>query len=262
MSYDASIRARDGFLAGDDARRIAELTKALRDPDVDAIVAARGGYGVTRLLPDLSIDEIREAKKLLVGFSDLSALHASFQRAGLRSLHGSMVAGLGRASEAAFARWIAAVEGEPPTPIEDLETITRGVAEGPLVGGNLAVLCALVGTPHEPPLDGAVLFMEDVGERPYRIDRMLTTLRQAGWLHRIAAIALGEFTSCDAGPDGREIADVLRDRLGDLGLPTVGGVPSGHGEENLELPLGATVRVDAEAGRLSFPAGGAIVKRA
>lgn len=250
VSYSPSIRAREGFLAGDDARRLAELRTALQDPDVDAIVAARGGYGVTRLLPYLSIDDIREARKLLVGFSDLSALHASFQRAGLRSLHGSMVAGLGRASETELARWIAAVEGEPPAPFEGLETIAGGVAEGPLVGGNLAVLCALIGTPHAPPLDGAVLLLEDVGERPYRIDRMLTTLRQAGWLHRVAAIALGEFTACEAGPDGREITDVLHERLGDLGIPVVGGLPSGHGDENVELPLGAPARVSA--GHLSF----------
>lgn len=252
VSHRDDITARCGFLAGDDARRFAELEEALADPDVDAIVAARGGYGATRLLRHLEPANVRAARKLLVGFSDVTALHALFARAGLRSIHGAMVAGLGRADPDAVARWIAAVEGALPAPLTGLRAIAGGVAQGPLLGGNLAVLAALSGTAHAPPIDGAVLFLEDVGEAPYRVDRMLTTLREAGWLDRVAAIALGRFTRCDPRDDGVGVDDVLADRLGDLGVPVVAGIPAGHERDNLELPLGAPVRVDADAGALVF----------
>lgn len=253
VSFDPSILAKDGYLAGDDARRLDELRRALTDPGVDAVVAARGGYGTTRLLDRVDPGIVRP--RLLVGFSDVTALHALFARAGLRSLHASMVAALGRASDTALARWIAAVEGAVPAPFEGLAAIAPGHAEGPLVGGNLSVLHALVGTPYAPPLDGGILFLEEVGEAPYRVDRMLTTLRHAGWLARVAGIAIGQLTRCAPGPDGREISHVLADRLGDLGIPVVAGVPAGHDEENAELPLGAPVELDGHRGALAFREG-------
>lgn len=252
VSFDEAITARDGYLAGGDARRLAELRAALEDPTVDAIVAARGGYGVTRLLAALDVTDVRPT--LLVGFSDLTALHALWQRAGLRSIHGPMVAGIGRGDEEAFDRWIVAVEGGVP-PTLAVDVITPGHASGPLVGGNLSVLCALVGTPFAPPLDGAVLFLEEVGEAPYRVDRMLTTLRHAGWFARVSAIAVGQLSMCDPGPDAREVSDVLHERLHDLGIPVVRGVPSGHEADNLELPLGAPVSIDGHRGELSFGGG-------
>ncbi len=253
VSFDPSILAKDGYLAGDDARRLDELRRALTEDGVDAVVAARGGYGTTRLLDRIDPSTVRP--RLLIGFSDLTALHALFARAGLRSLHASMVAALGRGSDAALARWIVAVEGAVPAPFEGLDPIAPGRAEGPLVGGNLSVLHALVGTPYAPPIDGAILFLEEVGEAPYRVDRMLTTLRHAGWLARVAGIAIGQLTRCTPGPDGREISHVLRDRLGDLGIPVVGGVPAGHDEENAELPLGAPVELDGHRGALAFREG-------
>jgi muramoyltetrapeptide carboxypeptidase len=252
VRLDESIFARRGFLAGDDARRSAELLRALRDPSVAAIVAARGGYGATRLLPDIAVQEVREGGKLLVGFSDVTALHATWSRAGLRSLHAPMVASLGRATPEKVRRWMAAVEGAPPPPLEGLQTWSSGTAEGPLAGGNLAVLCALVGTPHAPPLEGRVLFLEDVGERPYRVDRMLTTLRQAGWLDAVCGIALGAFTDMRPGPDGVPVEEVLHQELAQLGIPVVAGVPAGHVDDNRELPLGARVRLDGTDGRLAF----------
>ncbi len=258
VSFDPSIFARDGYLAGDDARRAGELRRALTEDGVDAVVAARGGYGATRLLDRIEVADVRP--RLLVGFSDVTALHALFARAGLRSLHASMVAALGRGSDDGLAAWIDAAEGGVPGPFEGLTPVAPGRAEGPLAGGNLAVLHALVGTPYAPPLDGAILFLEEVGEAPYRVDRMLTTLRHAGWLARVAGVAVGQLTRCGPGPDGREISHVIRDRLGDLGVPVATGVPSGHEDENSPLPLGARAILDADRGMLAFEEGVAVAR--
>ncbi len=248
---DPTIHCRDGFLAGDDERRLKELRDALMDPEAVALVAARGGYGATRLLDRLHVDEIRRANKWLVGFSDVTALHALWARAATRSLHGPMVAWLGSASDLARAQWIAALEGTHP-PIDDLWSLgTDAVAEGHLVGGNLAVLAALAGTPHTPPLTGAILFLEEVGEAPYRIDRMLTTLRQAGWFDRVHGVLLGDFTAC-VGRHGVKVTDVLVDRLGNLGLVVLGGAHCGHGPLNRSLPFGAHTRLDTRSGVATF----------
>lgn len=248
---DPAIHCRDGFLAGDDDRRAQELHAALADPDAAAIVAARGGYGATRLLDRLRPADIRKANKWLVGFSDITALHALWARAALRSIHGPMVAWLGTADDLARAQWVAALEGTHP-PIGDLASLgVDGAVEGHLVGGNLAVLAALVGTPHEPPLTGAILFLEEVAEAPYRVDRMLTTLRQAGWLDRVRGVLLGDFTAC-VGRHDVDVAEVLADRLGDLGLVVLRGATSGHGPVNRPLPFGARTRLDARAGTATF----------
>lgn len=255
VTCDEGVFSQAGFLAGDDDRRAAELVRALDDERVDAIVCARGGYGATRILPRIPVDAVRRANRLLVGFSDVTALHALWARAGVRSMHGAMVAALGRGSDAAAARWFEALEGRFVESLSGLMPLASGPdrrARGPLLGGNLAVLAALVGTPHAPPLDGAVLFLEDVGERPYRVDRMLTQLEQAGWFDRVAAVLVGGFTDAAAGRDGTSVEDVLRERLGRLGRPVLSGVPSGHLDDNLELPLGALVEVDAATGSVRF----------
>ena len=242
------ILDRDGYLAGSDARRLAELREALADPDAAAIVAARGGFGATRLLDHVGPEVVGRAP--LVGFSDITALHALWQRAGRPSLHASMVAALGRKGPApARARWIAALEGTQSA-FTDLASWHPGRAEGVLVGGNLAVLGALVGTPHAPPLDGSLLLLEDVGERPYRLDRTLTTLRQAGWLTRVAGVVVGDLTDCRAGIDGVEALQVLEQHLAGLGVPVVAGLPVGHGSDNAPIWLGARYRLDATAGSL------------
>jgi muramoyltetrapeptide carboxypeptidase len=243
VSHRGDITERSTFLAGSDDRRATELLEALADPTVDAIVAARGGHGATRILARVAPSAIAAAGKLLVGFSDVTALHAAWSRAGLRSIHGPMVATLGRADATLRRRWIEAVEGHPPAQLTGLRALAPGRATGPLIGGNLSVLAALVGTPYLPPLAGAILFLEDVHEAPYRVDRMLTTLRNAGVLDGVAGIALGAFT--DAPAEAGAIESVLAERLGDLGVPVLAGIPSGHVEDNLELPLGAPVRLDA-----------------
>jgi muramoyltetrapeptide carboxypeptidase len=190
---------------------------------------------------------------LLVGFSDITALHAVWARAGVRSIHASMVAALGREDPARLASLVSVMEGAVPAPFEGLERIAPGVVEGPLLGGNLAVLAAMIGTPYFPPLDGAVLFLEDVDEHPYRVDRMLTTLRQSGQLRAVAGVALGRFDHCrPRAEDAVQVAEVLRERTFDLGVPVVAGVEAGHEGENREVLLGTPVRLDADRGRLSY----------
>ncbi len=256
VTFGAGLHERNGYFAGDDARRLAELRTALADPGIDAIVAARGGYGAARLLARLSVDEIRAARKLLVGFSDITALHALWARAGVRSLHATMVCGLGRDShdDAQRARWVRAAEGEIPSQVRDLRSLTpsRKAVSGRLLGGNLAVLASLVGTPHLPDLAGTVLFLEDIGERPYRLDRMVTQLRLAGLLDRVAGIVLGTFTDCAPGKDGVTAEDAIAGCLTGLDVPVLTGVPTGHVDDNLELPFGARVVVDPAAGTLAF----------
>ena len=255
VSFDPGVTTRTGFLAGDDDRRRAELVAALDDDAVDAVVAVRGGYGATRLLPSLAPADVARANKVLVGFSDITALHALWARAGLRSLHASMVAALADAPDERFARWCAALEGRSAPNRWAVEGMVDGIAEGPVIGGNLAVLTALVGTPYLPPLEGAVLLLEDVGEAPYRIDRMLTTLAQAGVVARVAGVAFGTFVDCRPGPAGVTAGEVVAAHARSWGKPAVSGLPVGHQDDNVELALGAPVRVDGTRGTLSLGSG-------
>ncbi len=249
VRFDEGIYAEQGYFAGSDERRLKELQQAIRDPQVDAILCARGGYGATRLLPELSVEEVKEANKLLVGFSDVTALHSLWARAGVRSMHAPMVSALGRASEVVRDDWRKAFEGEEAgRSWQGLETILSGQAEGRLIGGNLSVLCALLGTPYFPPLEGCILFLEDVGERPYRVDRMLTTLIQAGCFERCVGVVLGAFTEGEAGKDGVSVDDVLAERLGGIGVPVVKGFPAGHIDDNAPLVFGVSMRLDGEGG--------------
>jgi muramoyltetrapeptide carboxypeptidase len=252
VRHAPDILERRGYLAGDDARRLRELRGAIEDDAVAAIVAARGGYGATRLLSELPAALVAAHPKLLVGFSDVTALHALWARAGLGSIHGPMVATLGRVGGVALERFVAAIEGAAPMRFTGLTTLATGRAAGRLIGGNLTVLAALLGTPYAPPLQDAVLLLEDVGERPYRVDRMLTTLIQAGWLSQVRAIALGAFTDPAPASDGVTVEDVLRERLSGLGVPVVAGLRVGHIDDNHPIVLGARVAIDADAGTLTL----------
>jgi len=242
--YDEAIFSKSGYFAGPDERRLAELQSAIENPDVDAILCARGGYGITRLLPDLDPAAVAAANKVLVGFSDATALHALWARAAVRSIHAPMVASLPSAGDRVRAEWIRTLEDRDAPESWDLKTIAPGKASGRLFGGNLAVLGALLGTPYEPPLDGTILFLEDIGERPYRVDRVLTSLIQAGWFERCAGIVLGAFTEGDPGADGVSLDDVLRERLGNLGIPVVCGFPAGHINQNEPMTFGAAAEID------------------
>lgn len=252
VRFRHDLQARQGFLAGSDERRLAEFTEALNEVDARAIVAIRGGYGAMRILSGLPFEAVVGNPRWLVGFSDLTALHAAWARARVASLHGDMVATLGRVGSEngapARARWQAALEGAQIV-VSGVGT-TKGLGKGRLLGGNLAVLSALVGTPYAVDLRGAILLLEDVGERPYRVDRMLTQLELAGAFDHLAGVALGTFDRCESGPDGTAVGAILGERFGGRGFPVVTGLPIGHGGENWPVRLGVDTVLDGGHGTL------------
>ena len=247
--FDEGLFAKDRYLAGSDERRLAELEAALSRPDTKAVFCARGGYGALRLLSPLRLPQ---AIKPLVGFSDLTALHGALQAAGRVSVHGPVLTQLGSLGEAAARELFDLLEDPQARPVLKGEPLVPGEAEGPVVGGNLSVLTRLIGTRWLPPLDGAILFFEDVGERPYRLDRMWQHLVLSGALARVAGIALGTFEGCTDSQEGWTAEEVLGELARELGKPCVLGLPVGHGAQNRAFPLGARARLDGGAGTLTF----------
>ena len=249
LRLSSSILARTGYTAGDDARRGGELARAMGDPEVLAVVCARGGYGAMRIVDDLPWDAFAARPKWLVGFSDVTALHVIANARRICSLHASNVTGLGRSITAAERRsLIHGLEGLPMQPWTGLELLHHGpkvsAARGPLVGGNLALLAGMAAGNRLAIPEGAILAFEDVTERPYRLDRMITSLRLGGHLGRLSAIVLGGFTQCDAGPDGVTAVEVLTRCTAGLGIPVVAGAPFGHGAPNHAFVLGAAATLD------------------
>jgi len=257
LRYDERIYSRQRYLAGDDKRRAAELLSALADPEIKAVFCARGGYGTMRLLPQLAswASENQIPAKPLIGFSDITALHQWLQSNGLISIHGPVVTQLGRlASPSQETRRLVGLL-ESTTPAEQLRgthTYMGGTAEGPLLGGNLSVFTRLLGTPFMPPLDGAILLLEDQAEQPYRLDRMWTHLQLAGVFSKISGIVLGEFKACEPRDGTYTSVEVLRELAAAVGVPCAAGFPIGHGEVNQAVPLGVRVRLDANEAQLTF----------
>lgn len=249
------VREHTGFLAGSDASRAKALFELLENPAVDGIIAARGGYGAHRLLSDFDALRAATARKPLVGFSDVVVLHHALQGAGLTSVHGPVVTQLADLDPSDHAHLAKVLGGstEPFALTADGPELVPGRATGPLVGGCLAVIAALVGTPHLFVPRGSILLLEDVGEAPYRLDRMLTHLRLSGVFDRVAGVALGDFADCRAPPSGGPgAAEVLEERLAPLGVPVLAGFPVGHGTRNRALPLGRNATLDTSAGQLAF----------
>ena len=262
-------RARHGFLAGSDRQRAADLMRLFADRRVKAIFCLRGGYGASRILDRLDYRRIREQPKILLGYSDITALHcALLKRAGLISFHGPMLnSDLIREPVPEFTAqslWRTLMQAEPagalrgslPAPEGDVTVIRAGVAEGRLVGGNLALLAALVGTPYLPTFRQRILFLEDIEEAPYRVDRMLTQLLSAGLLQTVAGVAVGVMRNCldprrDQFNEYRQtVMDVLRERLAPLRVPVVADLPFGHVPVNATLPVGVRARLDGRRGDL------------
>lgn len=244
----AHVLARRGYFAGSDTERFADLDRALRDPGVDGIWCARGGYGSMRLLDQLDYAAIARRPKAVIGFSDITALHAAIHvRSSLATYHAPTARGvLSAFSRASLER--ALVRGDDPCGTAPAaQTVRPGVAEGRLMGGNLALLAALAGTPYFPPLDGAILVLEDIGEAVYRIDRMLQQLRLAGALSRISALVFGAFTDCpETSDDGvRRLDEIITETADMAGVPCIAGAPVGHIDEQWTIPLGLTATVDA-----------------
>ncbi len=318
VQLDARLFERYRYLAGDDARRLAELRSALSDPAIKAVFCARGGYGTMRLLPRLAPDGAVGAEtfasgpgnidvpehasgafatggpsapdspsaadtpsvasrppvadgtpaaggslapaalfasglKPLVGFSDITGLHLWLQQQGIVSIHGPVVTQLGHQPEAVREGLFNLLESSSPRlPLRGSHTYVGGTIEGPLLGGNLAVFSRLIGTPFLPSLEGAVLLLEDVGERPYRLDRMWTHLTLAGVFRQVRGIVLGSFTACEEWDADYTSEQVLRSLAEETGLPCAAGFPIGHGNLNEAVALGVRVRLDAAAQRLEF----------
>lgn len=247
-----------GFLAADDAARTGDVRDALADRDIAGLVCLRGGWGCQRLLGRLDWDEVAAAAKPLVGFSDVTALHVGWrQRAGLVSFHGPPLAWRDQrlgGGDAASLR--AALFGAPEPRVEG-QPLRSGVATGVLAGGNLTVLASLCGTPWQLDAAGAVVLVEDVGEAPYRLDRALTQLRQAGALTGAVGLAVGELVDCEtpASPPGASALDVVAAHADELGLPAAAGLPLGHGRGQRTVPLGASATVDGSTGALLIHTG-------
>lgn len=245
--------AQFGFLAATDEQRLADLHAALADPEVDAVMALRGGYGCARLMGRIDVDLVKRHPKPLIGYSDITTLHGLRDSLGIPSWHGPMPTSDLLHSEADAATLFAQLRhgahtGDVLAPAMDEHPLSRGVsAQGRLVGGNLSVYVTLLGTEWQPraeQIEGGILFLEDVGEAPYRVDRMLAQLRQAGVLDAAAGFVLGSFSDADS-PD-----EVLADYLHRLNKPVLAGWPSGHCSPNAALPMGVEVTLDVAGRRL------------
>jgi muramoyltetrapeptide carboxypeptidase len=243
-----SVFKRMGFLAGNDSERAADLLGMFGDRDVKAILAARGGYGSGRLLPHLDIEVIRRNPKIFVGYSDLTFLLSHMlQRAELVAFHGPMVAGLGAIPRAAGALLSFLSGDRMGWNLAAREIIQPGTAEGVMVGGCLSVIVSTLGTPYETETKDRLLFLEDVNEKPYRIDRMLTQLRQAGKLAGVAGVMFGEMHGCVADTnEAVTVRDVIRQTFANDPYPVVFGLPTGHGTGAATLPLGIRARLAGE----------------
>ena len=245
---------RTGYLAGDDDARLADIHAALADGEVAALHCLRGGYGAMRLLDRIDTELLRAHPKLLIGYSDITALHALWALHGLPTLHAPMATSdLVRPGREADAQALfALLQGGlragtvlAPALLPGLQVRVPGRARGRLIGGNLSLVAALLGTRWAWQAEGAILFLEDVSEDLYRVDRLLTQLRLAGVLDAVAGFVLGSFTEAES-PDA-----LVREFLLPLGKPVLSGWPSGHGTPNLPLPLGVMVDLDAQAGTLT-----------
>lgn len=262
---------KNGYLAGTDQERADELMAMFLDPEIDAVFPGTGGYGTTRMLHLLDYDAIRAHPKMLIGFSDITGLHmALHQKAGLVTFHSpNPQYGLGSEgewnpfTEASFWRAVLAESyvGDPEYVIaadERVEypvtTVTGGKARGMIVGGNLSLVQAVTGTPYQLDTRGKILFLEDIGEAPYRVDRMLRQLKDSGQLDGIAGAVLGRFTrrkSEDTSDETTTMEEVLDEYFGPLGVPVLRDFPAGHVSDHVTLPMGVEVELDADAQTIS-----------
>lgn len=240
-----------GYLAGTDQERRAELQAALDDPSVDAILVARGGFGLGRIIDQLDFTAFREHPKWIVGFSDATVLHARLWNLGFCSLHAPNGTTLARSAEQDTAALLRALLGRDHPEFE-LVGVRPGSATGTLVGGNLTVLFAEAAAGRLRFPGGSLLFIEDVTETSYRVDRMLHALCSGGHLQPIVGLIVGDFTDCSAGKFGVEVSSVLSDFAEHLGIPVATGLPVGHGARNYPLTLNSPARLDVTQARATL----------
>ena len=259
VEYADHALTKYGYLAARDADRLADLNAAFRDPNVRGVLCTRGGYGTQRIVDGIDKSAVRRDPKVLLGFSDVTAVQMwLYRNVGLATVHGPMVAWndnrTGPEEAEALRKALMTTEqivihrnpGDPGGEVE-----VPGRARGVLLGGNISLLSQAVGCRDFPDLHGAILFLEEVGEAPYRIDRMLTQLRRSGVLEGLAGIALGQYVDCEGAPDTWTVGEMLYDRLADLGVPILGGLPLGHGAGQKTIPFGVPATIDTSAGTLT-----------
>lgn len=244
-----------GRYAAPPARRAADLVAALEDPETKAIWCSRGGYGCMQILEEIPADKIRANRKWLIGYSDVTALHALWQKAGVPSLHAPMMKQLAEKPEHPATRALQCFLRENPAPTRKLSTapVTAaphphnlcGTATGKMVGGNLAVISGLHGTPFDFDYRGAILFVEDIGESPYKIDRMMQTLRLSGIFARISGMVIGQFTGCAPDPElPRSLSESIRDYLRPYRIPVAFNAPIGHVDANYPIAEGGMYKIE------------------
>jgi len=245
-----------GYLAGKDTDRAADVMDMFKNDSVDMILCIRGGYGASRILPYLDFNVIKKNPKIFAGFSDITVfLNSFYEKCGFTTFHSPMGTSNLEDNETFKSFMFTLMEGYKPYTIKNpvefkTNCITPGIAEGNLIGGNLALICNSLGTPYEIDMRDKILFIEDVGEAPYRIDRMLTQLLLSKKLQQCKGIILGQFKDCNLPHYERSLTleEVLSDRLYDLNIPMFSGFCSGHDYPKLTLPIGARVKMDAQKG--------------
>jgi len=246
------IFEKTGYLAGNDAQRARLVNRLFKDPAVNAIVCARGGFGSLRILPLVDFNVIRENPKVFIGFSDISALLTSItSRSGLVSFHGPNVTTLAKAPEMTRNTLLGAISSEEPLELQPANgvAIQAGRAQGPIIGGNLTTLCHLLGTPFQAGFKDQILLFEDRGEAPYRIDRMVSQMKLAGCFEGIAGLVLGSFEDCGT-QDG--IYQIFKEHFQDTPIPILAGFDIGHGKQNMTIPFGIEAVLDTDQQVLSF----------
>ena len=245
------LNAQKRYLAGDDAHRAGIVNDLFQDPGIDAILCARGGFGALRILPYLDFDLLNNYPKFVVGFSDITALLAEgVKQCPFSMIHGPVVTSLADASRESIDSLLQALSGPVPgMHLANGKTLRPGRASGILVGGNLATLVSMAGTRFQPDFNDGILFLEDIREPAYKIDRMLTQMAFSGILAGVRGVVLGTFDHCG---DETMIHDIVTERFNEPRVPILSGLAAGHGGTNLSLPLGAAVTLDADTYELSF----------
>jgi len=270
--FASNVRSRAGYLGGTIEQRLDDLHQMFRDPEVKAVFAIRGGYGSEQLLDRIDYDLIRKNPKIFLGYSDITAMHLAItKRAGLITFHGPVaVARFSPYTQTYFRKALFETEpiglvtnppdSDPLRPAHTLRTIRPGKGSGPLTGGNLSLISTTMGTPFEIETRGRILFLEDIEEQPYSIDRMLTQLRLAGKFDGVAGVIFGECKDCrprDYQPSFEStfsLGEVLDNILGKLNVPVLSGLTIGHTDDQLTLPLGVMATLDATKGELLIQA--------
>jgi muramoyltetrapeptide carboxypeptidase len=245
------VQKRNGYLAGSDTERAQDVMDMFEDPEVNGIICTRGGWGSNRILEHLNFDLVRKNPKVFCGFSDITSLHMAFYtQSGLHTFHGPVGKSVWNDYTTNAFRQVLEQGEKPqfriPRDADESFTITAGNAKGKLLGGNLSVLVSMIGSDYLPSFEDSILFLEDIGESVYRIDRMLTQLKMAGILDQLSGFIFGKCTDCSAGENSLSLNQVFEDHISPLGIPAFYGAMISHEDNNLTLPIGIRAEMDTQ----------------